>query len=219
MARWAGRIGSRIADRIRPLPRCRRYGDLHAGQPGRLAAHGVALVRCTAASARDDAERCASAGLSRRGIGLARPSWDLTPIRSRAASTSCFPASSTARWREGKGLDLAALIRGIQTPPFDEVGVLDLESFFPAKERFGLAMQLNNLLASPDFAALDGGRAARHSAAAVTRPKESRGYRSCPSPTSAMPSGCFSSRSCSTKGVVGAPSAWHIEPAGDPLHG
>ena len=30
---------------------------------------------------------------------------------------------------------------------------MDLESFFPAKERFELAMQLNNLLASPGFAA------------------------------------------------------------------
>jgi hypothetical protein len=33
------------------------------------------------------------------------------------------------------------------------VGVLDVESFFPSKERFALAMQLNNLLAAPGFAA------------------------------------------------------------------
>ena len=31
--------------------------------------------------------------------------------------------------------------------------MLDLESFFPSKERFALAMQLNNLLAAPGFAA------------------------------------------------------------------
>ena len=31
--------------------------------------------------------------------------------------------------------------------------MIDLESFFPAKERFDLAMQLNNLLASPGFSA------------------------------------------------------------------
>lgn len=54
-------------------------------------------------------------------------------------------------WKEGKDLDLGSMIRGIQTPPFDRLGVLDLESFFPANERFGLAMQLNNLLASPGF--------------------------------------------------------------------
>lgn len=54
-------------------------------------------------------------------------------------------------WRDGKDLDLGSLIRGIQTPPFDRLGVLDLESFFPANERFQFAMQLNNLLASPGF--------------------------------------------------------------------
>ncbi|QOJ37154.1 MAG: ATP-binding protein [Nitrospira sp.] len=56
-------------------------------------------------------------------------------------------------WRAGQDLDLAALIHQIQSPPLTKVGVLDLESFFPAKERFALAMQLNNLLAAPGFAA------------------------------------------------------------------
>lgn len=57
-----------------------------------------------------------------------------------------------ASWGAGKDLDLGTLIRGVQSPPFDRLGVLDLESFFPAKERFQFAMQLNNLLASPGFA-------------------------------------------------------------------
>ena len=56
-------------------------------------------------------------------------------------------------WRKGQDLDLAMLIQQIQTPPITTVGVLDLDSFFPAKERFALAMQLNNLLAAPGFAA------------------------------------------------------------------
>src|SRR6185436_19975917 len=56
-------------------------------------------------------------------------------------------------WRDGGSLDMPGLIRGIQSPPLDKVGVMDLESFYPAKERFELAMQLNNLLASPGFAA------------------------------------------------------------------
>ncbi len=56
-------------------------------------------------------------------------------------------------WREGRSLDLAALIQQIQKPPIDRVGVMDLESFYPAKERFGLAMAFNNLLGSPGFAA------------------------------------------------------------------
>jgi hypothetical protein len=55
-------------------------------------------------------------------------------------------------WAEGRSLDIESLIREIQAPPFGRVGVFELESFYPAKERLELAMQLNNLLASPGFA-------------------------------------------------------------------
>ncbi len=55
-------------------------------------------------------------------------------------------------WRDGKEIDLAGLIRAIQQPPFDKIGILDLDSFYPAKDRFSLAMSLNSLLASPGFA-------------------------------------------------------------------
>ena len=56
-------------------------------------------------------------------------------------------------WREGRNLDLASLIHQIQKPPIERVGVFELETFFPAAERSALAMRLNNLLASPGFAA------------------------------------------------------------------
>ena len=56
-------------------------------------------------------------------------------------------------WAQGRALDLAGLIRTIQTPPFERIGVMDLDSFYPAKDRFQLAMRLNNLLAAPGFEA------------------------------------------------------------------
>lgn len=56
-------------------------------------------------------------------------------------------------WDAGRNLDMGSLIREIQAPPFDKVGFMDLEAFFPAADRFKLSMQLNNLLASPGFAA------------------------------------------------------------------
>ncbi len=56
-----------------------------------------------------------------------------------------------ANWTEGKSLDLAQIIEQVQNPPFKKIGVLDVESFYPGKERFALAMQVNNLLASPGF--------------------------------------------------------------------
>jgi hypothetical protein len=58
-----------------------------------------------------------------------------------------------AAWSAGQALDLASLIRAVQQPPFERVGVFDLEAFFPARERTTLAMRLNNLLASPSFGA------------------------------------------------------------------
>jgi hypothetical protein len=60
-------------------------------------------------------------------------------------------------WREGRALDLPAIINAIQKPPFDKVGVFDLESFYPSRERTGLAMAVNNLLASPGFSAWTSG--------------------------------------------------------------
>ncbi|MGA7499981.1 MAG: hypothetical protein WBX00_24890 [Isosphaeraceae bacterium] len=60
-------------------------------------------------------------------------------------------------WRAGRDLDMAGFIHAVQSPPFDKVGVIDLETFYPARERFALAMKLNNLIASPGFAAwMDG---------------------------------------------------------------
>jgi hypothetical protein len=56
-------------------------------------------------------------------------------------------------WKQGRDLDLGALIQAVQSPPVARIGVLDLESFYPAKERFALSMALNNLLASPGFEA------------------------------------------------------------------
>ncbi|MBX3444864.1 MAG: ATP-binding protein [Planctomyces sp.] len=56
-------------------------------------------------------------------------------------------------WRERRDLDLPALIREIQSPPFKTIGVMDLEAMFPASDRMQLAMTVNSVLAAPSFAA------------------------------------------------------------------
>jgi hypothetical protein len=55
-------------------------------------------------------------------------------------------------WAAGQNVTLETLIRHIQKPAFDKVGVIDLESFMPEKSRQTLALKFNNLLASPGFA-------------------------------------------------------------------
>ena len=57
----------------------------------------------------------------------------------------------THAWTRGQALDLPSLIQLIDQPPFDRLGVFDLEDFFPAKKRKAFAMQLNGLIASPSF--------------------------------------------------------------------
>ena len=56
-------------------------------------------------------------------------------------------------WSEGQDLELSTLLGQIQNPPMRKLGVLDLDSFYPAKDRTALVMKLNGLLASPSFAA------------------------------------------------------------------
>lgn len=56
-------------------------------------------------------------------------------------------------WKKGENLELADLIHRIQKPPFDRVGVFDLETFYPAGDRLKLAMMMNNLMVSPGFSA------------------------------------------------------------------
>ncbi len=56
-------------------------------------------------------------------------------------------------WQQGQSLDLGGLIAAIQNPGIERIGVMELDAFLPPKERFALAMRINNLLAAPGFEA------------------------------------------------------------------
>lgn len=56
-------------------------------------------------------------------------------------------------WDAGQDMDLPSLLGQLMDPPIRKLGVLDLDTFFPPKDRQSLAMKLNGLLASPTFAA------------------------------------------------------------------
>ena len=74
------------------------------------------------------------------------------PTRSRAASTSCSPHLMRHAWETQGSLDVPTLIQQVQQPPMERIGVFDMDSFFPQKDRFTLALTLNNLIAAPGFA-------------------------------------------------------------------
>ncbi|MDJ0496515.1 MAG: ATP-binding protein [Acidimicrobiia bacterium] len=60
-------------------------------------------------------------------------------------------------WRANRDLDMASLLAEIQRPPLRKLGVFELDTFFPEKDRMALAMRLNGLVASPAFSSwIDG---------------------------------------------------------------
>ena len=73
------------------------------------------------------------------------------PIKSR--EHILLSAILDTAWRRGESPDLAGLIGAVQKPPFDKLGVFDVESFYGAKDRTELALRINGLLASPGFGA------------------------------------------------------------------
>jgi hypothetical protein len=80
-------------------------------------------------------------------LGLIKVNADPLSSREHILLSSLFEQF----WRNGKDLDLVSLIQAIQNPPIRQVGAFDIETFFPAKERFPLAMRLNHIIAAPSF--------------------------------------------------------------------
>jgi hypothetical protein len=136
-------------ERIRRL---REHADFAVYTPGSSAGLPVSVLRSFDAPPQaliDDADALRDRVQSTVTGLLGLLGVDADPIRSREhilLSTILDDA-----WRKGRSLDLAALIQAIQDPPFTRLGVMELESVYPAKDRFGLAMQLNALIASPAF--------------------------------------------------------------------
>lgn len=151
--RWADGLAASGQDPSR-IARLRDSAEFSIYTPGSTAGIPLSIVRSLAAPPaailgeadllRDRVLTTVSSLLTLAGI-------DAEPLQSR--EHILISALTERTWRAGADLDLAGLIQQLQTPPMTRVGALDLESFFPAKERFALALKLNNLLASPSFAA------------------------------------------------------------------
>ena len=145
LAGW-GQDGTRIQ-------RLRDAAEICIYTPGSSVGTPVSILKSFAAppeSIRNDnellAERINTTVTSLLGlIGV-----EADPIRSR--EHILLSNILNQEWTASKDLDLAGLIQKVQAPPIAKIGVMDLDSFFPAGDRFQLAMTLNNLLASPTFA-------------------------------------------------------------------
>jgi hypothetical protein len=74
---------------------------------------------------------------------------DVDPIRSREAIllSNIFETY----WHKKENLNLEKLIMSIQKPPVNKLGVFDVDTYYPEKDRFQLSIKFNNLVASPSF--------------------------------------------------------------------
>jgi len=133
------------------IQRLRTAADFAIYTPGSRAGLPISVLSSFAAppaAQRGDAEVIADRASSTATSVLALAGSDAEP---RSREHTLLATLFTSAWREGRDLDLPALIHAVQTPPFDKLGVLDLESFFPRKDRFDLALSLNGILAAPGF--------------------------------------------------------------------
>ena len=150
-ARWAKGLADWQEDAAR-IRRLRDAVDMVVYTPGSQAGIPVSVLKSFAAPSAevvDDSdlmrERVSTTATSLLGLaGI-----DADPVKSR--EHILISTLLDTAWRAGRDLDVAALIQQIQSPPVTKVGVLELEAFFPSKDRFELAMALNNLLAAPGF--------------------------------------------------------------------
>jgi len=136
------------------IQRLRDAADVAIYTPGSHAGLPVSVLKSFAAPAADvldDSEllreRISTTATSLLGLlGI-----ESDPIQSR--EHILISTILDRAWKKGEDLDLATLIHAIQSPPVSKIGVMDVDSFFPSKDRFALAMKLNNLLAAPGFQA------------------------------------------------------------------
>ncbi|MCK9357297.1 MAG: type IV secretion system DNA-binding domain-containing protein [Dehalococcoidia bacterium] len=144
LASW-GQDGERIA-RLRSSAECLIY------TPGSTAGLPISILKsldAPSAAVLDDPELLGDRVNTTVTSLLGLMGIEADPVKSR--EHVLLSHLLTSAWQNGQNLDMGSLIHQIQTPPMERVGVMTVDSFFPAKDRFSLALALNNVLAAPGF--------------------------------------------------------------------
>jgi hypothetical protein len=137
-------------DRIRALKNAAEFRIYTPGSDAGLPVSILASFKCPPLSWDDEEEvlRDQIHGTVSALLGLIGIAAD--PLRSREHILLSHIIETA--WRAGEDLDLARLITAIQNPPMRQLGVFDVDTFFPPKDRFTLATALNGIIAAPGFA-------------------------------------------------------------------
>ena len=147
-ATWAKGLAEwdQSGDRIAAL---KRTATVRVYTPGSRAGTPLALLRSLhgASSENDEDARARVTSTAASLLALAGYA-ELGPHDRELTFVSAILTSAAA---SSSSADLPWLVQQIQRPAFDRVGVLDLETFYPAKDRQELALRFNSVLASPGF--------------------------------------------------------------------
>ena len=148
--RWREGLAEWAQDGAR-IERLRASADFAVYTPGSGAGRAISVFSsfgAPPAALRGDAELVGERASSTATSVLTLAGAEAAP---RSREHTLLATLFSKAWAAGQDLDLHTLIEQVQTPPFEKVGILDLEAFFPRKERFDLALQLNGILAAPGF--------------------------------------------------------------------
>jgi hypothetical protein len=140
LAEW-DQDGQRIA-------RLKAAADVRVYTPGSRTGTPLSLLRTLRVQTGQDEEDA-----SRRATTIAASLLSLAGVPDIALHSreQALLAAILSYAGDGGPSDLPWLVQQIQRPSFERVGVLDLETFYPARERQELALRFNSVLATPGF--------------------------------------------------------------------
>jgi Helicase HerA, central domain len=141
LAEW-GQEPSRIA-------KLREAADFRLYTPGSRTGTPLAVLKSLAPPTDTDPEAVGarSANVAASLLALTGAS-DITPHNRDQVLIANLLVEA---WKSGAVPDLPWLVQQIQRPSLTRIGVLDLDTFYPARERQELALRFNSVLATPGF--------------------------------------------------------------------
>ncbi len=138
-----------VPDRMRWLKMASKYSIYTPGSDAGLPVSILASLRAP----RDGWENNAEANREKiNGIVtalLALVGRDVQPVQDKehVLVANIFEAA----WSRGQDLTLEDIILQVQKPPFDKLGVFPIDDYISERDRQKLALDLNNIIASPSF--------------------------------------------------------------------
>jgi hypothetical protein len=152
---YAGQIAQRWKDGLAEwdqdggrIARLKAASEVRVYTPGSRAGAPLAVLG-SLGQARHESGEDAQARITATASGLLGliGMSDVQPHNREQALLSAILSSRSA----DAGNDLSWLVQQIQRPSFERIGVLDLETFYPARDRQELALKFNSVLAAPGF--------------------------------------------------------------------